>query len=85
MMFTNQLHDTPGNFRFGLGFAIAEITIGKGQSQRKAKQTSWAGYASTDFRMVPQENLFQIFIRQRVPSQHGLAKEQFDVVYAELQ
>jgi CubicO group peptidase (beta-lactamase class C family) len=85
MMFTDQLQDTSGDFRFGLGFAIADITIGRGKGQRKAKQPFWAGYASTDFRLVPEENLFQIFIRQTVPSQHGLAKEQIDVVYSAIE
>ena len=84
-MFTNQLQDIPGEFRFGLGFAIADVTLGRGKGQRKAKQPFWAGYASTDFRLVPEENLFQIFIRQRVPSQHGLANEQIDMIYSAIE
>ena len=80
MMFSNQLEETPGDFQFGLGFAIARVTLGSGDEARESQQTYWAGYASTDFRLVPAENLFQIFIRQRVPSMHGFARQAFQRV-----
>jgi CubicO group peptidase (beta-lactamase class C family) len=85
MMFTNQLEETPGDFRFGLGFAIGSVTLGSGDEAREATQTSWGGYASTDFRLVPAENLFQIFVRQRIPSKHGFAGQAIQRVYAGLE
>ena len=81
LMFTNQLAETPGDFEFGLGFAISDQTIGKGSDARVAKKYSWGGYASTDFCLVPDERLFQIFVRQRVPSNHRFAREAFRKVH----
>ena len=81
LMFSDQLNGAGGGFRFGLGFAIKEIELGTGDAKRKAKEVSWGGYASTDFRIVPDEGLFQIFFRQRVPSQHGLASQTFPIIY----
>ena len=81
LMFTNQLEDAAGNFRFGLGFAITDIDLGSGKNKHKAPQYFWSGYASTDFRLVPEAKLFQIFVRQRVPSSHGLANRFFSMVY----
>lgn len=82
MMFSDQLGDVPGDFRFGLGFAIKDIQVGSGESSRSVKQYSWGGYASTDFRIVPELGLYQIFVRQHVPSQHQLASEVFDHIYS---
>jgi CubicO group peptidase (beta-lactamase class C family) len=84
LMFTDQLNGVAGPFRFGLGFAIGEVTLGAGEAQRKASQYSWGGYASTDFRLVPEERLFLIFMRQRVPSSHDLANQLFAIVYGGL-
>jgi CubicO group peptidase (beta-lactamase class C family) len=81
LMFTNQLNGVAGDFCFGLGFAIAKVEIGSGENARKRNQYSWGGYASTDFRLVPQERLFQIFVRQRVPSSHDLANRLFPIIY----
>ena len=81
LMFTDQLDGVSGSFRFGLGFAIGEVDLGSGDNQRKATQYSWGGYASTDFRLVPEEKLIQIFMRQRVPSSHALAGKLFPIVY----
>jgi CubicO group peptidase (beta-lactamase class C family) len=81
LMFTNQLEELAGDFKFGLGFAIAEIDVGRGAQRRKAAQYSWAGYASTDFRIVPGEKLFQITFRQQVPSSNGLANRLFRMAY----
>lgn len=81
LMFTDQLNGVAGNFRFGLGFAIGKVAIGSGDARRKAAQYSWGGYASTDFRLVPEERLFQIIMRQRVPSSHDLANKLFSIVY----
>jgi len=82
LMFTDQLNGIAGEFRFGLGFAINEVELGMGERARKALQYSWGGYASTDFRIVPEERLVQVFLRQRVPSSHELANELFGIVYA---
>jgi hypothetical protein len=81
LMFTDQLNGLAGDFRFGLGFAIAEVEIGSGESARKRTPYSWDGYASTDFRLVPEEEHFQIFVRQRVPSSHDLANRLFPIIY----
>ena len=81
LMFTDQLNGVAGNFRFGLGFAITEVKLGSGDEERMAKQYSWGGYASTDFRIVPDEGLFQIAVRQRVPSDHSLAARLFPIIY----
>ena len=80
-MFTDQLNGVAGGFRFGLGFAIAEVEIGSGENARTRNQYSWGGYASTDFRLVPAERLFQIVVRQRVPSSHELANRLFPIIY----
>ena len=81
LMFTDQLTDVGGSFKFGLGFAIEEIKLGSGEAQRTATQYSWGGYASTEFRIVPAERLIQIFARQQIPYTQDLAKKQFAVVY----
>jgi CubicO group peptidase (beta-lactamase class C family) len=83
LMFTDQLNGVAGPFQFGLGFAISEVKLGSGQSQREATQYSWGGYASTDFRIVPGERLIQIFARQQVPSSHDLAGKLFATVWAQ--
>jgi CubicO group peptidase (beta-lactamase class C family) len=84
MMFADQLGKVPGDFRFGLGFAINEIEVGDGNNRRQVKEYYWGGYASTDFRLVPELKLFQIFIRQHIPSDHQLANRAFRSVYGEL-
>jgi len=80
-MFTDQLQDVPGKFRFGLGFAIKQVRIGTGDTARDVTEYSWGGYASTNFRIVPDEGLSQVFLRQHVPSRHGLAGKAFPIVY----
>jgi len=82
LMFTDQLNGVAGGFRFGLGFAIGEVTLGTGEEQRQALQYSWGGYASTDFRLVPEERLFQLFLQQRVPTSSDLANRLFPIIYA---
>ena len=84
LMFTDQLNGVAGEFRFGLGFAVGEVIFGSGERRRKAAQYSWGGYASTDFRLVPDAGLFQIFVRQRIPSSHDLANMLFAIVYEDL-
>ena len=80
LMFTDQLTGVGGSFKFGLGFAIEEIKLGSGEARRTATQYSWGGYASTEFRIVPEERLIQIFARQQIPYTQDLAKKQFAIV-----
>lgn len=75
LMFEDRLQGIAGPFKFGLGFAIQDVEMGQGSSKRTVKQYHWAGYASTDFKLVPSEKTFQIFVRQRVPSDHKLASD----------
>jgi CubicO group peptidase (beta-lactamase class C family) len=72
LMMTDQLEGVAGPFKFGLGFAIDKVKLGSGDQQREALQYSWGGYASTDFRVIPSEKLYQIVMRQHVPSSHEL-------------
>lgn len=81
LMFSDQLNGVAGDFKFGLGFAIADVTLGSGDQQRKATSYYWGGYANTAFRLVPDANLFQIFMRQTVPSTHRVANKLFAIVY----
>lgn len=82
VMTTDQLDgaasDRGRQFRFGLGFSIRTVRLGR---RDRAERCGWSGIASTDFHLVPEANLFQIAIRQHVPSEHALAWQLFDVVY----
>ena len=82
LMMTDQLHGVAGTFQFGLGFAIEDQKIGGPNDQQTVTSYRWGGYASTDFHLIPDENMFQIFVRQQIPSAHGLAKQVFQDVYA---
>jgi CubicO group peptidase (beta-lactamase class C family) len=81
LMFTDQLNGVAGPFQFGFSFAINEIKLGSGESRRTALQFSWGGYASTAFRLVPGERLFQIFARQQVPDSNDLADKLIATIY----
>ncbi len=81
LMFTDQLHGSTGNFRFGLGFAINDVELGSGAARRKVAEYSWAGYASTAFRIVPEARLFQIVLRQYVPNTHDLSGRLIATIY----
>ncbi len=83
LMFSDQLGNVPGDFRFGLGFAIDRIQIGSKENGRTATQYSWGGYASTEFRVIPELKLYQVFIRQHIPMQNELASKAFDAVYVD--
>ena len=80
LMFEDQLDDVPGDFQFGLGFSITPRKLG----DRTVKQYAWGGYASTDFHVIPELGLFQIFVRQHIPSKHQLAQHTFAMVYDDL-
>jgi len=81
-MFTDQLSGAGGEFRFGLGFAIKDIELGVGDAKRDAKAYYWGGYASTAFQVVPEANMFQIFMQQSIPSNHDVANALFAIVYS---
>ncbi len=80
LMFTDQLNGVASLFQFGLGFEIAQVTLGTGDAGRTVAQYSWGGYASTEFCVIPEVQLFQIFVRQHVPSLPEFAKSQFTAV-----
>ncbi len=81
LMFTDQLNGVGGKFKFGLGFAIGDVTLGSGDTARKVPSYYWGGYANTAFRLVPDANLYQVFMRQSVPSTHRIANKLFPIVY----
>jgi len=81
LMFTDQLHGSTGDLRFGLGFAINDVELGSGTARRKAAEYSWAGYASTAFRVVPEVGMFQVFLRQYVPNTHDLSDRLIATIY----
>jgi CubicO group peptidase (beta-lactamase class C family) len=83
LMLEDQLHGSSGPFRFGLGsFTINKVKIGKGKAQREALEYFWGGFASTSVRIVPSEKLFQIVLRQQIPTAMTLDAELTKKVYA---
>jgi len=81
LMFTNQLGPATGSLRFGLGFAIQQISLGSGDHERSALAYRWGGYANTAFQVIPSEGMAQIFMRQLIPSNHRVARKLFPIVY----
>lgn len=85
LIFTNHLteieNEDPGDFQFGLGFAIGEETFDRENTPLRAKRYSWGGYASTEFHIVPSRKFYQIFLRQTIPMKSKLARELFQEVY----
>ena len=82
LMFIDQLGGVAGKFRFGLGFAIGEVEVGKGRTRRQVPVYYWGGYASTEFRILPTEKLALIFLRQMIPTDNRLANDLFRRIYA---
>ena len=82
LMFTDQLNGVAGSFQFGLGFAIADVKVGSGDDVRTAKQFSWGRIRQhrLSHRSL-KRSCFQIVVRQRVPSDHGLASRLFPIIY----
>lgn len=80
MMFTDQLIEADAESRFGLGFGIDKVEVSLGGQTRAVTRLRWGGYASTEFEIVPQLNLFQIFALQQVPYHDELAKQQFAIL-----
>ena len=81
LMFTDQLAGMAGEFRFGLGFEINERELGAGNAKHSATAYRWGGYANTAFEIVPEANLFQVFMRQSIPTDHEIAEAVFEIVY----
>ena len=79
-IFTNQLKEAIGPMKFGLGFAIADVPLGQGSEMHLARSFNWAGYATTDFRIYPGQRMFQIFLRQHLPSDYGFNRRQMDLI-----
>ena len=80
LMFTDRLK-LPGRvFRFGLGFSINDVAIGLPEQKQTAKSYAWGGYASTNFHLMPELGMFQIFVRQHIPTDAGLANQLFKQV-----
>ena len=79
-MFTNQMKEAAGPMQFGLGFAINEVKLGTGSDQVVDQQFSWAGYATTDFRVFPGQKMFQIYLRQHLPSAYEFNRKQMDLI-----
>jgi hypothetical protein len=82
-MFTDQLAGVSEDFHFGLGFQISDRELGTGDTKRNAVAYHWGGYANTAFEVVPEEKLFQIFMRQSIPFNHDVANAVFPIVYSE--
>ena len=82
LMFTDQLSGVAGEFRFGLGFAIDDLELGSGEAKRSVTVYSWGGYANTFFEIVPEANMFQLFMRQSIPHNHDVANAVFPLVYS---
>jgi CubicO group peptidase (beta-lactamase class C family) len=81
LMFTDQLNGVSAPIKFGLGFDVSEVQLGNGPSPRKVTQYGWGGYASTLFRIVPEERFFQIFGAQQVPTSQDSGLKQFSIIY----
>ena len=65
---------------FGLGFVIAPVTIGSGETAVDTQQYGWGGYANTEFKVIPDLGLAMIFMRQTVPSTHRVSGKLFEMV-----
>ena len=80
-MFTNQLSPASSRFfRFGLGFAIQDVSLSDGEGERKVLAYHWGGYANTAFQVIPSEGMAQIFMRQLIPSTHHVSGRLFPIV-----
>ena len=79
-MLTNQMKEAAGPMQFGLGFAIHNELFGSGNDQQLVKEFDWAGYATTDFRIYPDLKMYQIYLRQHLPSDYGFNRHQMDVI-----
>jgi CubicO group peptidase (beta-lactamase class C family)/dienelactone hydrolase len=82
LMFEDQLKGVGGPLKFGLGFAINKVKVGNGSAAREAAEYAWGGYASTSFRIMPGEKLFQIILRQHIPPAFALNEQLIRQVYA---
>ncbi|MAV33836.1 MAG: hypothetical protein CMJ59_00125 [Planctomycetaceae bacterium] len=77
-MFSDQLDPASGGSRWGLGFAISSIKLGSGATVTGFR---WGGYANTEFVIIPELGLIQVFMRQHVPSTHRVSRRLFEMIY----
>jgi len=77
-MFSDQLDPALENGRWGLGFEIKPIELGSGKTVTGYR---WGGYANTNFVIIPERQLIQIFMRQNVPSTHRVSRKLFQRIY----
>ena len=82
LMFTDQLADISEDFHFGLGFQIVDRELGAGETKRDAVGYNWGGYANTAFEVIPEEKLFQVFMRQSIPNNHDVSNAVFPIIYS---
>ena len=66
----------------GLGFQISDRELGTGDTKRNAVAYHWGGYANTAFEVVPNERMFQIFMRQSIPFNHDVSSAVFPIIYS---
>ena len=77
-MFSDHLDPALDHARWGLGFEIKPIVLGSGETVTGYR---WGGYANTNFVIIPERRLIQIFMRQNVPSTHRLSRQLFQRIY----
>jgi len=82
LMFTDQLAGVSEDFHFGLGFQISDRELGAGDAKRNAVAYHWGGYANTAFEVIPDEKMFQIFMRQSIPFNHDVSSAVFPIIYS---
>jgi CubicO group peptidase (beta-lactamase class C family) len=77
-MFSDQIDPALDHARWGLGFEIKPIKLGSGKTVTGYR---WGGYANTNFIIIPERQLIQIFMRQNVPSTHRVSRKLFQRIY----
>ncbi|MEE3370122.1 MAG: serine hydrolase domain-containing protein [Planctomycetota bacterium] len=81
-MFSDHLDPALDHARWGLGFEIKPIKLGSGEMVTGYR---WGGYANTNFVIIPERQLIQIFMRQNVPSTHRVSRQLFQRIYQGMQ
>lgn len=76
-MFRNQVLFGGGN-AFGLGFAVERAKISG--ADKPLGQYGWAGYANTEFRVIPDAGVSMVFMRQTIPTTHQMSQKLFDIL-----
>jgi CubicO group peptidase (beta-lactamase class C family) len=76
-MFRNQVLPGGGN-SFGLGFAVERAKISG--ADKPLGQYGWAGYANTEFRVIPDAGVSMVFMRQTIPTTHQMSQKLFGIL-----